>query len=63
MFYGQFLEDKYINELFSDKNNGICIDVGAYDGIEGSNSYFFEKKIGNAYVLNQFQIVLINVTV
>jgi FkbM family methyltransferase len=26
------------------KNNGICIEVGADDGISGSNTYFFEKK-------------------
>ena len=44
MFYGQFLEDKYINELFSNKNNGVCIDVGAYDGITGSNSFLFEQN-------------------
>lgn len=44
MFYGQFLEDKYINELFPNENNGVCIEIGAYDGVSFSNSYFFEKK-------------------
>ena len=29
--------------LFSNKI-GTCIEVGAYDGISGSNSYYFEQK-------------------
>jgi FkbM family methyltransferase len=44
MFYGQFREDEYINNFFEENYIGICIDVGAYDGISGSNTFFFENK-------------------
>jgi FkbM family methyltransferase len=43
MFYGQSKEDEFINSLFNN-NFGTCIEVGAYDGITGSNSYYFEQK-------------------
>jgi hypothetical protein len=29
--------------VFKGKNNGIFIDIGAHDGVQHSNSYFFEK--------------------
>lgn len=41
-FYAQFGEDKILNDIFY-KNNGTCIEVGGYDGVTGSNTYFFEK--------------------
>ena len=44
MFYGQFLEDKYLSQFFDSKYKGTCVDVGAYDGISGSNTYFFENN-------------------
>lgn len=44
MFFGQHLEDEFINFIFSNIEKGVCIDVGAYDGINGSNTYFFEQK-------------------
>lgn len=44
MFYGQFREDEYVNNFFEENYIGICIDVGAYDGISGSNTFFFENK-------------------
>ena len=44
MFYSQFGQDEYLNKLFSDNYNGICIEIGAYDGINGSNTLYFEKK-------------------
>ena len=43
-FYGQHREDAYIETLFPQLNNGICIEVGAYDGISLSNSLHFEEK-------------------
>lgn len=42
-FYAQFGEDKILYELFGKKNEGICVEVGGYDGVTGSNTYFFEK--------------------
>lgn len=41
--YAQFGEDRILYDLFGRKNEGICVEVGGYDGITGSNSYFFEK--------------------
>jgi len=43
-FYGQHGEDIYISSLFQNLNNGICIEVGAYDGISLSNTFHFEQK-------------------
>lgn len=45
-YYSQIGQDKFVHELLGNKKNGIFIDIGAYDGIEFSNSYFFEKELG-----------------
>jgi len=43
-YYSQFGADKYLNEnYFHDKPSGRFIDIGAHDGITGSNTMFFEK--------------------
>ena len=44
MFYGQFGEDKYLSQFFHDDYIGVCVDVGAYDGVNFSNTYYFENK-------------------
>jgi FkbM family methyltransferase len=43
MYYSQHGEDNYLESLFLEKTNGVCIEVGAYDGISMSNTLFFEK--------------------
>ena len=43
-YYGQHLEDKFIEQIFPIITNGVCIEIGAYDGISLSNTYYFEKK-------------------
>jgi FkbM family methyltransferase len=43
IFYAQFSEDKILYNLFGKKNIGVCVEVGGYDGITGSNTLFFEK--------------------
>lgn len=46
-FYSKHGQDKYLyEEIFKNNSNGIFVDFGAYDGIESSNSYFFEKELG-----------------
>jgi FkbM family methyltransferase len=46
-FYSQSGQDKYLIEnIFQDKKNGIFVDVGAYDGITYSNTYYLEKEKG-----------------
>ena len=42
-YYSQHGEDKYIESLFPEKE-GVCIEVGAYDGITLSNTLHFEQK-------------------
>jgi len=42
-YYSQYKQDFFIDELLKNKNNGIFIDIGAWDGVKYSNSYFFEK--------------------
>lgn len=45
-YYAQFEQDKILNDgFFKNKKNGIFVDIGAYDGICGSNTYFFEKYL------------------
>jgi len=46
-YYSQWQQDKILNEnIFKGKKNGVFVDIGAHDGISGSNSYFFEKELG-----------------
>jgi len=41
------MEDKFLYEnLFKYKRNGKYIELGAMDGVEYSNTYFFEKELG-----------------
>ena len=45
-YYSQFGQDKYLNEeVFRNKTNGVFVEIGAYDGIKLSNTYFFEKEM------------------
>ncbi len=44
-FYSQDGQDKFIAELFSNKKNGIFIDIGAYDGVNLSNTFYLEKNL------------------
>ena len=41
-YYAQYGEDKILNEIFN-KIEGCCVEVGGFDGITGSNSFFFEQ--------------------
>jgi FkbM family methyltransferase len=42
-FYAQFGEDRLLAQLFADKRDGACVEVGANDGVTGSNTLFFEQ--------------------
>lgn len=39
----QFEQDKHVLDVYHDKKNGYFVDIGAYDGIESSNTYILEK--------------------
>jgi len=46
LYYSQIGQDRYyIEQVAKFKCNGIFLDIGAYDGITGSNSYFLEKNL------------------
>lgn len=46
-FYSQSGQEKFINNLFfRNMRNGFFVEIGAFDGIKGSNCFFFEKFLG-----------------
>ena len=46
-FYSQCGEDKFLYEkFFSNKKNGVYIELGAVDGVFQSNTKFFEDELG-----------------
>ena len=45
-FYSQYSQDKIIyNKFFKNKKNGVFIEIGADDGIDKSNTLFFEETL------------------
>jgi len=42
-YYSQFHEDRLLELVFRGRESGTCVEVGAHDGITGSNTYRFEK--------------------
>ena len=45
-YKSEFGQDKFLNEvLFKGKPNGVFLDIGAHDGVTGSNTWFCEKKL------------------
>jgi FkbM family methyltransferase len=44
MYYSQYKQDEHIDKYFNQKINGVFLDIGAGDGVIGSNSCFFEKE-------------------
>jgi len=46
-FYSQYGQDKWLYEnYFKDKKNGVFLEIGADDGIDKSNTMFFEESMG-----------------
>lgn len=44
-YYSQDGQDEFLITLFKGKRNGIFLDIGAFDGIQFSNTYFMEKNL------------------
>lgn len=42
-YYGQHHEDIFIKKIFPTLTNGVCIEVGAYNGVSMSNTKHFEE--------------------
>jgi FkbM family methyltransferase len=51
MYYGQHLEDKYIQEYFDEGYIGTCVDIGSAQPINGNNTFFFEEKGWSTYCI------------
>lgn len=46
-YYSQSGQDRFVDEhVFNGRTGGFFVDIGAYDGVHFSNSYFFEKHRG-----------------
>lgn len=43
-YFGQWETDRIIEEYFTENFNGTCVEVGAANGIKGSNTLFFEQQ-------------------
>ena len=58
-YFSQAGQDKIIREFFfKNKKNGFFVEIGAFDGIQGSNCYHFEKFLnwdGIAAICIQFE--------
>lgn len=44
-YHSQYGQDGFLVKFFNAKKNGKFIDVGAYDGITFSNTYYLEKEL------------------
>ncbi len=45
LFFSQAGQDRFLYEtIFKGKTNGIFVEIGGYNGWQGSNCYFFEKN-------------------
>lgn len=45
-YFSQSGQDKFVNdEILKGRRNGIFLELGGYDGVTGSNSYFFENEL------------------
>lgn len=46
-YFSEYNEDKWLHEnIFSNKFDGVFFECGAIDGINGSNTLFFERAMG-----------------
>ncbi len=46
-YHSQHSQDRFVDKfLLHAKRDGVFVDVGAYDGIALSNTYYFEKELG-----------------
>ena len=46
MFYSQSGQDAWVAKLLEYKRDGYFLEIGAWDGIATSNTYFFETELG-----------------
>jgi FkbM family methyltransferase len=44
-YYSQLGQDKWVHEIYGDLRGGYFVEVGAYNGVKISNTYFLEKEL------------------
>lgn len=44
-YYSQYGQDFFLAKLFKGKRKGTFVDIGAYDGVTFSNTYYLEKNL------------------
>jgi len=42
-YFSQFGQDRFVDEFFNKKTNGVFLDIGANEGVHISSTYFLEK--------------------
>jgi len=50
-YFSQYYQDLFVDIFFKEKANGVFVDIGAWDGITFSNSYFLEKRGWNGILI------------
>lgn len=43
-YHSQFGEDRILDRIFGFRSTGLCVEVGANNGVDDSTSYFFEQQ-------------------
>ena len=51
-WYGQYQEDRLVSEHVCLPERGVFVDVGAGDGMTGSNTYYFEQQGWNGLCID-----------
>jgi len=46
VFYSQYEQDEWLYNNFFSQRGGVFLEVGADDGVDKSNTLFFEKNLG-----------------
>lgn len=46
MYKSQAEQDKWVEEITKGKHHGFFVEVGAYDGVVSSNTYYLEQVLG-----------------
>lgn len=44
MYYSQFGEDRILARIFAGRDHGVCVEVGANNGVDGSTTLHFEES-------------------